>query len=109
MRLKLLRKQYNFSQEEVAKKIGTSQSNYSKYEKGDLDLSISQAIRLSKLYNISVDELIGNKKKTSFETSPEKSKLLKNIEKLTEQECDKVNIFIQGLTAGKINKGNNNE
>lgn len=60
-RLFELRKKNNFSQEQLAEKIGVSRQAVSKWERGEASPDIDNLILLSKLYNMSLDQLINNK------------------------------------------------
>ena len=57
MKLIELRKGKKLSQEYVAKVIGVSQSNYSKYEQGKLEPDISTIIKLANFYDVGLDFL----------------------------------------------------
>lgn len=57
-----LREDHNLKQIEVAKIVGMSQQQYSKYENGDSEPSISIIIKLADYYSVSVDYLLGVKK-----------------------------------------------
>ncbi|MDD3145476.1 MAG: DUF4065 domain-containing protein [Candidatus Gracilibacteria bacterium] len=54
-----LRKDKNFTQEEVANNIGVSRQTYSKIEKGDVELTLGQAVKISELFDMEVFELLG--------------------------------------------------
>ncbi|MCW9134150.1 helix-turn-helix transcriptional regulator [Bacillus paramycoides] len=56
--LKQKREAYNFSQEEIAKKLNVSRQSVSKWENGNCYPDLDNLIRLSDIYNISLDELI---------------------------------------------------
>jgi transcriptional regulator with XRE-family HTH domain len=60
-RIRDLREDNDLNQTEVAKKLNVSQSTYSRYENGQLDIPSGILIALSKLYNVSVDYLLGLK------------------------------------------------
>lgn len=51
------RNAYNYSQEEVAEKIGISRQAYAKWEKGETIPDIEKCALLAKLYNTSIDQL----------------------------------------------------
>ena len=53
-----LRKQHNLSQEELAEKLGISRQAVSKWENGTSDPSTSNLIAISKLFNITPEELL---------------------------------------------------
>lgn len=52
-----LRNRFNYSQEEVAEKIGISRQAYAKWEKGESIPDIEKCALLAKLYNTSIDQL----------------------------------------------------
>lgn len=55
-----LRKKNNLSQEELAEKVGVARQTISKWEIGDTTPDINQVKIISKIFNISVDELVDN-------------------------------------------------
>ncbi len=58
-KLKYYRKKNNFSQIQIANKLNIAQSSYSAYETGKNEPDIESLIFLSKLYHITIDELLG--------------------------------------------------
>ena len=60
--LKEQREKLGLSQSMVAKKIGTSHQNVSRWESGKILPNIDFCIKLADLYNISLDELVGRDK-----------------------------------------------
>ena len=59
LRLKDLREDHDLKQEEIAKILNISQTNYSKYELEKVNIPISSLIVLADFYNTSIDYLIG--------------------------------------------------
>ncbi len=59
LRLKDLREDRDLKQEEIAKILNISQTNYSKYELGKINIPISSLKKLAEYYNTSVDYLLG--------------------------------------------------
>ena len=59
LRLKDLREDKDLKQEDVAKFLNISQTNYSKYELGKINIPISSLIKLSEFFNTSIDHLLG--------------------------------------------------
>lgn len=53
-----LRRASGMSQEELAEKLGVSRQAVSKWESGATQPELSKLIELSKLYSVSVDELL---------------------------------------------------
>ncbi len=58
-RLRDIREDFDKSQEEIAKIIGTSQSYYAQYENGKRSIPFERMIILAKYYNVSLDYLAG--------------------------------------------------
>lgn len=57
-RLAKLRKEHNFSQEQLADELGVSRQAISKWERGETSPDTDNLIALAKLYNTSLDELL---------------------------------------------------
>ena len=55
-----LRKKNNLSQESLAEKVGVTRQTISKWELGETAPDIKQAKELSKIFNVSLDELVDN-------------------------------------------------
>lgn len=60
-RMKDLREDSDYTQEYVAKKLGTSQTMYARYERGANEMPIRHLIKLCSLYKVSADYLLGLK------------------------------------------------
>ncbi len=60
-KLKELRKSFNLTQEEFAKKIGVSRVNYTRYETGKVRPDYETVIKIADFYDISLDELFDRK------------------------------------------------
>ena len=58
-----LRKKQELSQEQLAEKLNVTRQTISKWELGETTPDIKQAKELSKIFDISLDELVGNSKK----------------------------------------------
>ncbi len=58
--LKSLRKTHDLDQKKLADSISVSPKTISHWETGYTEPSISQLITLSKLFNITIDELVSN-------------------------------------------------
>ncbi len=57
-RLKDLREDNDLTQKKVADILGISQTTYSRYENGILDIPSKVLIQLAKFYNVSIDFLL---------------------------------------------------
>lgn len=63
-RLRDLREDKDLTQQELADILGCSQTTYSRYETGDLNVPIDILKKLAKFYKVSIDYIVGitNKK-----------------------------------------------
>ena len=55
-----LRKQNNLSQEQLAEKMGVARQTISKWELGETSPDLEQSKQLSKIFNVSLDDLTNN-------------------------------------------------
>ena len=62
--IKDLREDHDYTQEYVAKYLGTSQTMYARYERGANELPIRHLIKLCQLYSVSSDYILGLSKKS---------------------------------------------
>lgn len=58
-RIRDLREDNDFTQKFVAEKLSFSSTNYAKIERGEVVLSAEILIKLSALYNVSTDYILG--------------------------------------------------
>ena len=72
-RLIKMRKEHGFSQEELAAELGISRQAVSKWERGESAPDTDNLIMLAKLYNVSIDELLGLNGEPNNETESERS------------------------------------
>lgn len=56
-----LRKDNDKTQEELAAYLNMTQTNYSKYELGKINISIEVFIKLADYYGVTIDYLVGRK------------------------------------------------
>lgn len=60
-----LRKKHSLSQEQLAEKVGVARQTISKWELGETSPDIKQAQMLSQIFNVGLDEMLGNDTKES--------------------------------------------
>ena len=58
-RLRDLREDHDLTQDTIGKLLGTTQQQYSKYEKGIQEIPAHHLIALADFYKVSVDYLLG--------------------------------------------------
>lgn len=61
--IKNLREDNDKTQQEIAEYLHITQTNYSKYELGKINIPIDVFIKLADYYDVSVDYLLGRSKK----------------------------------------------
>ena len=71
MKIKELRIKNNMSQVDLSRKLKYSRTLVSKWEKGEREPNVATLIEIAKLFNVSVDYLVGNNYETK-ETGQEK-------------------------------------
>ena len=76
------RKQSNLSQEEVANKIGVTRQTISKWELNETIPDLKQAIKLAKLFDISIGKLIEEENKETTFDKKEKVKVIFKVLKI---------------------------
>ena len=75
-RIKKLRKEYNLTQENLAEKVNVNRTTVAKWENGSLIPLNDTLIELSRIFNISIDELLtGIKSNTSISNNSSKKAL----------------------------------
>lgn len=124
MILKELRKSANLTQKELAKKLGYEQTIVSMWEKGTREPNIETLIDLSKIFNCSVDEILGinliqeKKEPEQIESvigfqSQSHKECIELINQLTESQALKLCGYIERMLEDeqnkkeKLNKGEN--
>ncbi|MBR3148841.1 MAG: helix-turn-helix transcriptional regulator [Eubacterium sp.] len=58
-RIRDLREDNDYTQQQIADMLGTSQTMYARYERGANELPIRHLIKLCKIYNVSSDYILG--------------------------------------------------
>ena len=91
-RIVQLRKAKNWSQEDLAKQVSASRIMIGKYERNDNAPSIEVLLKLSKVFGVSIDYLVGEGVNASFDK--EMINRLENVENLHEEEKNRIFHFI---------------
>ena len=65
LRERLIQLRGDRSQDEIAKKLNIARQTYGFYETGDREPNLSTLLKLSELYNVSTDYLLGHEKSTT--------------------------------------------
>lgn len=98
-KIQKLRKEQGLSQEALSEILNVSRQTISKYENGTSEPDFEKLLMLSKYFNVSIDELLGNERLLK----PEKMVIVKNTENnqiLIESKIDgKVSSFYKFITS----------
>lgn len=65
-----LREDADLTQGEVAKALGTSQTMYARYERGENELPIRHLVSLCDLYQVSADYILGRTSRNRSKRTP---------------------------------------
>lgn len=57
-KIRKIRREKDFSQEYIAEQLGISQSHYSKIERGEVEITMIKLLKLAKLFEVDVKDLI---------------------------------------------------
>lgn len=90
-----LRKQQSLSQSELANKVGASRTIIGNYERNANMPSIDMLLKLAKVFNVSVDFLIGEGQLSSYDK--EVLKRIDDIENLDKETKDKLFFLIDNV------------
>lgn len=90
-----LRKKNKLSQSELAKKVEASRTIIGNYERNDNSPSIDMIIKLAKVFNVSIDYLIGEGTVANFDK--EVIRRIEDIEKLDPTTKDKLFFLIDNV------------
>ncbi|NLJ19372.1 helix-turn-helix transcriptional regulator [Globicatella sulfidifaciens] len=85
-RLKDLRKQANLTQKEVAQELGISQPAYGAWERGVKMPTHENSKKLANLFNVSLDDLLGNVKEDEIDLSEVELLFRTTSKGMTEEE-----------------------
>lgn len=81
-----------YTQDELAKKIGTSAPIIGRYERNEIKPSIETAKNIADTLNVTLDYLLGGSENAVLDK--ELLKRLEDIESLTKEDKDKIYYFI---------------
>ena len=98
-KIKNLRKQNDWTQEELSKKMGIKQPQFNRWETGKLCPSLPALRKLSELFDVSLDALVFDEKDIKRLKIKDNSLIskLQNIEKLDDEDKDMVFKMINSL------------
>lgn len=98
-RLKILRKENKYTQEDVAKKLGLTKSAYGYYEQGKTVPDAHTISKLANIFDVSTDYILGltdekNPKKEINNATTIAAHRLGDVEQLPDDAIDEINNYI---------------
>jgi transcriptional regulator with XRE-family HTH domain len=102
-KIKILRKEHDMTQTDLAKKLGIKQPSLNAWEKNKKNPTIPMLKKLSEIFAISIDTLLFDQKDVEILTIKDKALLtkFKEIDKLTENEKEIIINMINTLAQKK--------
>lgn len=91
--LRSIREKSNLTQKEVAEKLNIPRSTYNSYEQGIADPNVEKLIKLSQIFNVTIDKLVGNEISIDNETQ----KVIDTCKKLNHVEISKLIHYAEGM------------
>jgi len=112
-KIKILRKENNFSQSYIAGELGMSRPTYAQIEQGGRELTITEAKKLAAIFSISLEDFLAGKKlqyKVTIEQQKKKisekpSDLQIRVTKKNLEKFKQVLLYILGKVGSKPNIG----
>lgn len=89
-RLRRLRIEKGFTLDDIARMLKTTSATISRYERDKIEPNIETLKKLSKIFNISIDYLVGNDYDNFFDLVL----IAKQIEELTEEQKEIIEVLI---------------
>ena len=112
-----LRKKQGFSQEYLAKQINLSRPTYVQIEKGERELTISEARKLAQIFNLSLEDFLAGKKEkkvtiliqkkeaTKKKQKPEKTEIRISVPQKKLDKFKEVLLYVLEKVGAKANVG----
>jgi transcriptional regulator with XRE-family HTH domain len=93
--LKALRKQLGYSQKDMANKLHMATSTYQSYELGVCDPNVDTLKSMSKIFRVSIDEIVGND--FANEYSPQTQELRRLVTMLSDSYTVQTLFYVKSL------------
>lgn len=96
-KITMLRKQKNFSQGDLADKIGVSRDAIGKYERGDIMPTADKAKKIADTLGVSLDFLMSDKAKEETLTDKDMLYRMQEVQNMPDSEKEKINAIIDAF------------
>ena len=95
MKLKEIRKSQNFTQQDMAEKLNCDVTTYARYENGDRTPPLEILIRLSEMFDVSIDYLVGRQNYNESRLTTKERDLLLASKNADERATDDAIMILQ--------------
>lgn len=95
-KLKILRKRKKLTQQQIADELSINRVTYTNWEKGNREPSFENLIKLSEVFNVSVDKLLGVK----IENNQTAIGMFELLEEYLDDQCDNISFLESDYRAG---------
>ena len=93
--LRELRNRRGLKVNEVAKYLCCSHTTYSRYESGERVPSIDTLLKLSKLYHVSIDYIVGNEEIVGTSLTPNEVRMINAMRMADERSCQDALLILE--------------
>ena len=95
--IKIIREEKGMTQQQIAEIINMHRSNYSKVESGERDLSIEAASKISKYFDMTIDQLVNFNGGIPEEVTVEDKSILEKVKLIQELDQEEKNVIFKML------------
>lgn len=103
-KLRELRRSNNITQEQLAEKLDISRSKVSSWETKKRDMSMTDAVKLATIYEVSLDNLFGNENISSSQYAEISDKFIKNEAITLDEKIRIIELIRKSLQEKNIDK-----
>lgn len=94
-KLTALRKRCGYSQQELAEKLSVTRQTISNWECGQGAPALDKAAELAKIYQISLDDLVGEQVEVVVKERPQQRVLSRLVGKYVKMECSDTDLLVE--------------
>ena len=93
-RIKELRLQNGWRQEDLAQKLSTKRQTVARYETGERGLDVETILRLCEVFECSADYLLGRKPTGNMKLTPEEENIILALRRADSRAIEMVNVAL---------------
>lgn len=97
LKIKELREEFQYTQKELADKIGNVQRNVSNWENGSSEPDCETLVRLANVFGVTLDELFGRNTPDDTTAITLEYPFYKTLRRLNEKQAEALKIFLSAF------------